>query len=526
MKMNNRDSKIDKEFIPHSLFLVCIGICAAALLFWTMVYGPGFSPDSTKYLAVAKNLLAGNGFYGNDIPVAHYPPVYPLLLATVNIFETGDNLLASRLLHAILFGANACLIVYAVQKCTDYSFWASTLILFLFVFSSPFILIHSTAWSESPFIMFSLCTLILCSYYCIHPSIKILLVTSVMSSLAIATRYIGITLLPTIVAGIILFGNTSLRHKFRDAFIAVIVSCLPISIWIISNLIVTQSATDRSFAFHPIGIDHIKTLIETLYYFVLPVQSPGWIQALLIFGIASALFLSIFKVPFQAASLKEGKNSFRFILFSLCLIFFFTYISFLVISISFFDAHTPLDSRILAPAFLALIIAIVVLIWYLFQSPEQRFIKWGLFSLAILSIALNSRNAVSQIIDIHNNGIGYSSKSWRNSETIHYLKSASLNGNIYTNGADVFRFWTGMEAMIFPKKIEETTLIPNDDYSEQLQRLCDAVMEGKATIIFFTGISRSYFPKLSEFKSKCDLPILMELNDGFIFGKQASTDSE
>ena len=83
-----------------------------------------------------------------------------------------------------------------------------------------------------------------------------------------------------------------------------------------------------------------------------------------------------------------------------------------------------------------------------------------------------------------------------------------------------------MEAMIFPKKIEETTLIPNDDYSEQLQRLCDAVMEGKATIIFFTGISRSYFPKLSEFKSKCDLPILMELNDGFIFGKQASTDSE
>ena len=71
---------------------------------------------------------------------------------------------------------------------------------------------------------------------------------------------------------------------------------------------------------------------------------------------------------------------------------------------------------------------------------------------------------------------------------------------------------------MLPKKREETTLIPNDNYSEQLQNLCDDVKEGNATIVFFTGISRSYFPKLSELKSKCDLPILMELKDGYIFG--------
>ena len=512
MKTNN------KELILHGSLLVCIGVCASILMFWTMAYGPGFSPDSTRYLAVAKNLLAGNGFYNNETFVAHYPPVYPLLLAAVNIFETGDNLLASRLLHAILFGINVCLVVYAVQKCTDYSFWASALVSLLFISSSPLLLLHATAWSESPFIMFSLCTLILCSYYCVRPSTKTLLATSVFSGLAIATRYIGATLLPAIVLGIVLFGNKSIRYKIRDAIIAVVVSCLPIGIWVISNLLVTQSATDRSFVFHPIGIDHIKALIETLYYFVLPVQSPRWVQVLLIFGIAAILFLLIFKVLFQTIYRKEDKNSFRFVLISLCLIFSFTYISFLMVSISFFDAHTPLDFRILAPAFLSLVIAIVALLWYLFQSPERKFLKWGLLSLAILSIALNARNAVTQIIDIHDNGIGYSSKSWRQSETIHYLKSVSLNGNIYTNGADAFRFWTGKEARMLPKKREETTLIPNDNYSEQLQNLCDDVKEGNAMIVFFTGISRSYFPKLSELKSKCDLPIRMELKDGYIFG--------
>ena len=73
--------------------------------------------------------------------------------------------------------------------------------------------------------------------------------------------------------------------------------------------------------------------------------------------------------------------------------------------------------------------------------------------------------------------------------------------------------------MTLPKKVDETTLIPNDDYSAQLQLLCADVREGHATIIFFTGIRRSYFPKLSQLRSRCDLPILMELNDGFIFGK-------
>ena len=426
MEMNNTDTKINKEISAHNLLLVCIGVCASALMFWTMAYGPGLTPNSTTYLAVAKNLLAGHGFYGNGISVAHYPPVYPLILAAVNIFETGDNLLASRLLHAILFGISVSLVVYAVQRCTDYSFWASALILFLFIFSAPLILIYSTALSESPFIVFSLCTLILCSFYCIRPSTRTLLATSIFSGLAIATRYIGISLLPTIVFGIVLLGNRSTRQKIRDAFMALVISCFPIGIWVASNLIVTQSAADRSLALHRIGIDHIKMLIETLYYFVLPVQSPGWIQALLILGIALALLKSIFKVLFQVVSRKESKNSFRFAQISLCLIFFFTYISFLMISISFFDAHTPLDFRILAPAFSALLIATVAQIWYLFQSPEQKFIKWGLLGLAILSIALNSRNAVSRIIDIHNNGIGYSSKSWRDSETIHYLKSVSL----------------------------------------------------------------------------------------------------
>lgn len=502
------------------MVLILIGICSSVLMFWTMAYGPGISPDSTIYIAVAKNLLAGNGFYGGEISVTHYPPFYSILLAIVSVFETGELLQVARLLHSILFGTSVCLIVFAVQKCTDGNFWASIFALLLFLSSASLILIYSMAWSESSFIILSLTTLLLLSYYCKRPSIKLLLAASITSGLAIVTRYIGITLLPMIVIGVVLLGNQIVRNKIRDTIIAVVVSCFPIGVWIIGNLIVKQSATNRTFAIHPIGLSHIESLFKTFYYFIFPVQALEWIQNLLIFGISLAFLLSTFKILFQKNSIfSVRRDSIRFNLFLLCLTFFFIYIAFLMISISFFDAHTPLDFRILAPAFLILIIAFITLTWSLFQSPGQKFIKRGLLCLAILSIALNSRHAILRIIEIHNNGIGYSSKSWRNSETIHYLKFVSLNDSTFTNGVDVLRFWTGMETMVLPNKVHPTTLVPNHDYKEQLQYLCDDVKRGNANIIFFKNINRSYLPKFSEL-TKCDLPLLMESNDGVIFGTQ------
>jgi hypothetical protein len=154
----------------------------------------------------------------------------------------------------------------------------------------------------------------------------------------------------------------------------------------------------------------------------------------------------------------------------------------------------------------------------MFQHTGQGLLKWGLLSIAILSIALNSHSAILRTIDIHNHGRGYSSKAWRNSETVHYLKSNSIDSNLYTNGADVIRFWTEMEATVLPRKIEQTTLIANDEYTEQMQILCDDVIEGNATITFFTSINRAALPTLDELRSNCDLPILIEVNDGVLFG--------
>ncbi|HEX5942577.1 MAG TPA: hypothetical protein VFY66_09880, partial [Anaerolineales bacterium] len=48
----------------------------------TSRYGAGVSSDSTKYLSVAQNLLAGNGLYDHrGLPLLSWPPLYSILLA-------------------------------------------------------------------------------------------------------------------------------------------------------------------------------------------------------------------------------------------------------------------------------------------------------------------------------------------------------------------------------------------------------------------------------------------------------------
>lgn len=108
---------IDSRF---PVYIGLVGILASALMFWTTAHGPGVSPDSTVYIATAKSLLAGKGFYSGGRAMTHFAPVYPLLLAAAGAFD--NNILhASRLLGAFFFGVNAVLIAFAIYMCTERS---------------------------------------------------------------------------------------------------------------------------------------------------------------------------------------------------------------------------------------------------------------------------------------------------------------------------------------------------------------------------------------------------------------------
>src|SRR6267143_4110417 len=114
-RMFNHSHGRDARATNKTLIIVAV-IAVAGILFVLLAtrFGAGISPDSTVYLDAARSLLRGAGLSvmsgrsSELIPLTHYPPLYPALLALIG--KSGMPLeSAARVLNAVLFGANAAL---------------------------------------------------------------------------------------------------------------------------------------------------------------------------------------------------------------------------------------------------------------------------------------------------------------------------------------------------------------------------------------------------------------------------------
>jgi hypothetical protein len=517
---------IDRNQLRLLVLIVLSGVCASVLMFWITPYGPGVSPDSTVYLGVARSLLSGDGFYAASQPMTHYPPGYPLLLALAGRLLCGDLLQIGRLLGVLLFGVNTALIGIAVALCTDCSLVAMGVAILAFVLSAPMIEVHSMAWSEPPFIMFCLITLILLSLYVARSSSYLLAGASLAAGLAMTTRYIGVVLLSLTVLTPLVFGVQSLKKRLRDAVVASVVAGCPLVLWLTRNLVVAQTATNRIVAVHAFGSDHVRALMGTLHDFALPVPTPYWAKELVIAGVA-ILFIVGLLALFEENYICRNAHSVRVVLPVLCASFSLAYVVFLVVSISYFDAHIPLDARILSPVFLALTVVGISLSWAVAKRHHSRLMCYVLASLVLLFVGTNGSQAILTAVDLHRNGRGYTSRYWRSSEISAYLKEASDDGKIYSNGADVIGFWFDSEAFTIPYRVSPGTRQVNEDYAEQLHLMCSEVRAGKAIVVYFDAITwRWYLPSLDDLPFDCDLPTQLRLDDGVLYARHSITETE
>ena len=457
-----------------------------------------------------------------------YAPLYPILLAVGAVFEHGDVLQAGRLLCAFFFGANVALLGLAVLICTEGSLSAMACTMCVFLVSKPIIEMHSMAMSDAPFISFALAAFVLMSFHVARPRLYLLLAASFSAGCAMATRYVGVTLLPPIVCTLLFFGNRSIKHKIADIFVATIVALLPIASWLIRNILATGTATNRTLAVHVVTFHRAQGLIDTLYGFTLPMSMPGssWTRTLL-FGVAMALFLILVSFLRRRNYIRRNANTVRIILPTICIVFFLTYIPFLLIYVSFVDAHVPFDSRILLPAFLTITVASVSLIWSLSSVLASRIVWYGFILFVVLSLIINSAAAIAVAGDIHGSGRGYTSRKWRNSETIASVTSLAKDVKIYSNGPDVIQVLTGRTATMIPFVTYPTTRKPNRDLDGQLQVMCSKVIGDEAVVVYFNEITwRWYLPTLKDLEVKCIMPVLARLDDGVIYGRSRAVSEQ
>jgi hypothetical protein len=206
----------------------------------------------------------------------------------------------------------------------------------------------------------------------------------------------------------------------------------------------------------------------------------------------------------------------------LFVIFVIVYGLFLVFSISFLDANTPLDSRILSPVFIAGLIITIYTIgelgtWISPRRDTRLFfhavlvIFGGVFLVSYLSAWIGLSR------DVYTNGIGFNDLAWKNSKTLEEVRQLSDGISIYTNSPEAIYIGTGRVAKSLPKKFESMTQTENTGLVFELSEMQQELKNEGGVLVYFDRIQRPTLPSKSELMEILDLHLVSSTGDGDLF---------
>lgn len=513
MNSENRITLSVRYRLPLAILSV---IGTVTILLATRHYGAGLSPDSVGYIATARHIATGIGAVTYDgTPLLVQPPLYPALLATINYIFGIDPLRSANIANAVLFG----FIVYLVGA-LFLKYLKSSTILALFGTASvlvavPLIQVSLMAWSEPLFICFMLLYLIFSESYLAKAGRTSLLLLSLSIALACLTRYIGVVFILTGVISILLFRRGSPRVKFRHLLLFISISALPIGVWVIRNYFLSYTL------FGP-RASSIYTLSQNLTFAFNTFLS--WYIPERISEHRSMLMLLSATIGFLAGLSTRGNWSKARTLLSEIgplLLLIIAYVGFLLVS-STTTAYDQIDNRLLSPVFVPITLLLLFLASKILTSlTEQRLSQKHANILLAVAIAVwlvyPARAAMSSITNAMSQGQGYSSESWRNSQTIEYLlQNRMLDSGrvIYTNGPDALYILANLTAKTSPSRAMYNSPETVNDISSLKGSWPE---ENNSCLVWFDKIDRQYLFKVNELQTIANVQQIIRLEDGAVY---------
>ena len=105
----------------------------------------------------------------------------------------------------------------------------------------------------------------------------------------------------------------------------------------------------------------------------------------------------------------------------------------------------------------------------------------------------------SKLTTLREEGIGFSSQVWRESETVAWTLSLPPGTTIYSNEKSALNFLTPQRAYAIPEKIDPVKDEVRDYYEETMQTMRDRLSTQDAyLIVFHPGQLRAGMPGLDE----------------------------
>lgn len=493
--------------LPASLLILgLLAILGTYLVLYATPQGLALSDDSIAYIAGARSILAGEGYraawLASNKPVTHFPPGFSSVLALVGLSGL-DPLRGTRFVNSLLFGVNTLLLGLLGWRMTR-SQAAGLALALLFLVNGSLFRVHTAAMSEPLYIFFTLASFLAFSQYleARQPALSgkpfnnsniWLVLTAVLTAFAYLTRYAGLALLAAFLAALfILHGTWRKRLTGAGIFLA---GFLPFALaWAIRNRLLADSATNRTIVYHPITAENLQMGVYNVSLFLMPFEDwrrelmriPNFFPSVIVLVIAGLLAWTAakgLKKFFHPQAQTPEPLSF------LSALYFFAYLSSIAATMTWFDAATKFQLRILSPLFICVLTWLVYFGHRLWQKqasfPRFAFLRFALFALALCVFALSLHGMNAAVTQLRKGGQGYASFRWFDSEAMAFLRALPEGTRIYSNQVGPVYLYTGRPGYVLPDLVDAVTGLPRGRYEEGVAELKADVLSGEAVLALF-----------------------------------------
>jgi hypothetical protein len=507
------------------LILLAIAIVGLIVMVYVTPKGIGLVNDSVGYIGGARNILAGHGYSrtvgdGTTTPITNYPPFFSMVLAGIGLLGI-DPLVGSWGLNIVLFSFNIILMGWLAYKVTN-SVFGGLLGAVFFLASAPLILTHAFAMSEPLYLFLSFISLIGVNQYLGNQRWYWAATAGLMAGLAFITRYVGVALFLTAAFSLLVFLK-DWKKRISGGVIYLAAGLPPALIWIIRNQLVSGNSVNRSLLWHPIEQHKISEGLFNFWGWLLPEWGKLIEHFTGFWGVMFA-FLMIFLVVILVIGYhfyRQGKIkqlSVSFIagwIFTLQGVIYFTV---LILSLLFVDASPIFEARILAPFMLSILLLLVVgLTWVMKRVSNVPRLGGALLILFfMLSFAEDDLDVLH---DFHQDGQGFASSTWRESETIRAVAELP-QVLLFSNRITAIYILADRPAYILPSPTNPADGLPREGYTQDIQMIREKVLKGEAVMVIFDYDGLRDNPEEAGWINdlSADLPLLKHTADGVIFG--------
>jgi hypothetical protein len=439
------------HLLQHHWDALLASVAAALFIFcFTRHSGIGISPDSVMYQTTAENIRAHFSFNDfNNLPLVDFPVGYPGFLALIAFLSGSSVLAVAPVVNALLFAGVIMLTSYIVDGFRTTSRWYKLLFLSLLACSPALLEVYSMLWSETLFIFWVLLFIVLLRSWLQYHRMRTVWAMTLVSALAMVTRYAGITLVATAVFILLFDGELNLKTRIRALAVFIPGSLFLFALNLVRNHLVAGSLTGvrekalRSFADNYQGMaaaigewipfvhGHVTASVIVLTFVLLLAL------AAVVYRLLQQQFYSGYELPVNT--------------------FLLVYLAFMLF-ISSVSRFEELSSRLLSPIY---ILFFLVASSWMINFIRARLMPWRAIMLILALTLVGSFHVYHYQLNaeawegIKDAGMpGYAEDSWTQSPTITTVRSMrnSLAGPVYSNANDAVYYLTGIHAMPLPHK--------------------------------------------------------------------------